>query len=147
MFQQTLSYEKTPVLSHAIPHFEMFMTELERLGHEHDILRPWAEVGLHWATKYYIWMDETGAYVVMMCKLLSTYYRINGFTANLQPSPKFCYMPRVDTSPVGDRICPAFGGHHFKDCKYNLNEYLPYLTALCRWSATAAGIRQQPPHH
>ena len=83
MFQQTLSYEKTPVLSHAIPHFEMFMTELERLGHEHDILRPWAEVGLHWATKYYIWMDETEAYVVMMCKFLSTYYCINGFTANL----------------------------------------------------------------
>ena len=28
-----------------------------------------------------------------------------------------------------------------------MNEYLPYLTALCRWSATTAGIHQWPPHH
>jgi hypothetical protein len=63
-----MSSESTPILSRAIVHFEMFMTEWEKLGKRHIILRPWTQIGLEWATKYYIRMDETDAYIVTMCK-------------------------------------------------------------------------------
>jgi hypothetical protein len=48
----------------------MFMTELEKLGEQHKVLRPWTEIGLRWATKYYIRMDDTDVYVIAMCKIL-----------------------------------------------------------------------------
>lgn len=60
-----------PVLSRAIVHFEMLMTEWENLGKQHNILKPWTDIGLEWATKYYIRMDDTEVYVVTMCKFLS----------------------------------------------------------------------------
>ena len=63
-----MSSESTPVLSHAISSFEMFMTDWETLGAEHSILKFWMEIGLQWAKKYYIQMDETDTYVIMMCK-------------------------------------------------------------------------------
>jgi hypothetical protein len=69
-FQQSMSSESTPVLSRAIVHFEMFMTELESLGEQHRVLRPWTEIALRWAKKYYIRMDDTDVYVVSMCKSL-----------------------------------------------------------------------------
>jgi hypothetical protein len=74
-FQQAMSSESTPVLSHAISHFEMFMTDLERLGEMHEILRFWTDIGVRWATKYYIRMDDTAAYIVTMCKFLTRYHR------------------------------------------------------------------------
>lgn len=46
------------------------MTEWEILGKEHDILKPWTDIGLRWATKYYVRMDDTEAYVLTMCKLV-----------------------------------------------------------------------------
>jgi hypothetical protein len=49
-----MSSESTPVLSHAISDFEMFMTEWEKLGAEHEVLKFWTEIGLHWAKKYYV---------------------------------------------------------------------------------------------
>ncbi|KAF8489262.1 hypothetical protein F5888DRAFT_1808916 [Russula emetica] len=58
--------ESTPVLSRAISSSEMFMTEWEKLGEQHEMLRPWMEIGLRWAKKYYIRMDDTDAYVVTM---------------------------------------------------------------------------------
>ena len=67
-FQQSMSSESTPVLSRAISSFEMFMTDWEILGAEHSILKFWTDIGLDWAKKYYIRMDETDAYVVTMCK-------------------------------------------------------------------------------
>jgi hypothetical protein len=66
-----MSSESTPVLSRAIIEFEKFMTELERLGADHPVLKPWTDIGVHWATKYYIRMDDTKAYVVSMCKFLN----------------------------------------------------------------------------
>lgn len=63
-----MSSESTPVLSRAISHFEMFMTEWEKLGAQHDVLKFWTEIGLDWAKKYYVRMDDTDAYVVTMCK-------------------------------------------------------------------------------
>ena len=59
-----------PVLSRAIIDFEKFMTEWERLGDEHKVLKPWTDIGLCWATKYYVRMDDTDAYVLTMCKLI-----------------------------------------------------------------------------
>jgi hypothetical protein len=42
----------------------------ERLGKKHEILRPWTDIGLRWATKYYVRMDDTEAYVLTMCKFV-----------------------------------------------------------------------------
>jgi hypothetical protein len=63
-----MSSESTPVLSRAIGEFEEFMTALEVAGEHHPILKPWTDIGLKWATKYYIRMDDTKAYVVTMRK-------------------------------------------------------------------------------
>ena len=49
-----MSSESTPVLLRAISDFEMFMTEWEKLGAEHEVLKFWTEIGLHWAKKYYV---------------------------------------------------------------------------------------------
>jgi hypothetical protein len=49
-----MSSKSLPILSRAIIGFEMFMTGLEELGKQHKILKPWTEIGLRWATKYYI---------------------------------------------------------------------------------------------
>jgi hypothetical protein len=65
-----MSFEKTPILSSAIISFETFMTHLENIGNENDILKPWVDVGLEWATKYYRRMDDTDAYIITMCKFL-----------------------------------------------------------------------------
>jgi len=54
MFQQSTSSESMLVLSCAIIDFEKFMTEWERLGDEHKVLKPWMDIGLCWATKYYV---------------------------------------------------------------------------------------------
>ena len=71
--QQSMSSETTPVLSRAIPSFEMFMTEWERLGASFPELKPWIDIGLKWAKKYYVRMDDTDTYVVTMCKFLNQY--------------------------------------------------------------------------
>jgi len=63
-----MSSKSTPVLSRAIASFEMLMTEWERLGDQYHVLKPWTEIGLRWAKKYYVRMDDTEAYVVTMCK-------------------------------------------------------------------------------
>lgn len=57
-----------PVLSRAIINFEVLMTRWEILGKEHNVLKPWTEIGLRWARKYYIRMDDTDSYVIAMCK-------------------------------------------------------------------------------
>ena len=66
-----MSFESTPVLSHAVSSFKMFMTEWEKLAKQHAMLQLWAEIGLKWAKKYYIQMDDTDTYVVTMCKSLN----------------------------------------------------------------------------
>jgi hypothetical protein len=66
-------FESTPVLSRAISSFEMFMTDWEKLGKTYAELRPWMDIGLRWAKKYYTRMDDTDAYVVTMCKSLNRY--------------------------------------------------------------------------
>ena len=71
-FQQSMSFKSTPVLSHTILTFEIFMTEWEKLVKEYSTLEPWIKISLRWAMKYYIQMDKTEAYVITMCKLIST---------------------------------------------------------------------------
>jgi hypothetical protein len=63
-----MSSESTPSLSFAIASFEKFMMTMEDVGDENPILKPWTDIGLKWATKYYIRMDDTDAYVIAMCK-------------------------------------------------------------------------------
>ncbi|KAF8271225.1 hypothetical protein EI94DRAFT_1493682, partial [Lactarius quietus] len=65
-FQHSMSSELMPVLSCTIISFKMFMMELEKLREQHKILKPWTKIGLHWATKYYIRMDDTDMYVMTM---------------------------------------------------------------------------------
>ena len=45
------------------------MTKWERLTEQHNILKPWVDIGLCWATKYYVQMDDMEAYIVTMCKV------------------------------------------------------------------------------
>jgi len=61
-----MSAERTPVLSGAIPCFEMFMTAWEQLGAKNPNLEPYINKGLGRAVKYYGKMDQTRAYVVSM---------------------------------------------------------------------------------
>lgn len=63
-----MSGEKTPILSGAIPAFEMFMSSWEKLGREHSRLKDLIKPGLDWAYKYYGRMDRTKAYIIAMCK-------------------------------------------------------------------------------
>jgi hypothetical protein len=78
-----MSSESTPILSRAISYFEVFMTQLEELGREHELLEPWTKTGLDWATKYYKRMDDTDVYVVTMCEFLERYIAAERSAANL----------------------------------------------------------------
>jgi hypothetical protein len=49
-----MSSESTPILLHAIPSFEMFMTRWEELAQDFKELQFWTDIGLRWAKKYYI---------------------------------------------------------------------------------------------
>ncbi|KAN0120540.1 Ribonuclease H-like domain containing protein [Russula decolorans] len=66
MVQQIMSAESMPVLSGAVPSFEIFMTRWEKLRSKFPELKPLVDVGLEWAEKYYKRMDDTDAYVVAM---------------------------------------------------------------------------------
>jgi len=63
-----MSAERTPILSGAIPAFELFMTAWEQLGEKHPRLARWTNIGIEWAKKYYSKMDKTNAYVIAMCE-------------------------------------------------------------------------------
>lgn len=65
-----MSAHATPVLSGAIPTFELLMTQWEYLGNNYPNLKPWTDIGLLWAKKYYKRMDATRAYVIAMCKFV-----------------------------------------------------------------------------
>lgn len=62
-----MSAESTPILSGAIPAFEMFMTHLEQLSKQ-PRLKQLVKPGLDWACKYYARMDRTRAYTIAMRK-------------------------------------------------------------------------------
>lgn len=62
--------ETTPLLSGAIPAFEMFMTRWETMS-QHPNLETIIAPGLEWAAKYYKRMDRTRAYIIAMRMCLS----------------------------------------------------------------------------
>ena len=64
--QQAMSAESMPVLSSTVAIFELFMTQWEELGQNFPKLRPWINIGLKWARRYYNLMDDTDAYIVTM---------------------------------------------------------------------------------
>jgi hypothetical protein len=51
--QQVMSGESTPILSGAIPAFEMFMTRWEKIIQQHPRLEWLVRPGLDWTYKYY----------------------------------------------------------------------------------------------
>lgn len=48
------------------------MSAWETLGSTIPRMKPWTDIGLKWATKYYKRMDETRAYVIAMCEFRFT---------------------------------------------------------------------------
>lgn len=64
--QQVMCGETTPLLSGAIPAFEMFMTRWENMSQRAN-LKSIIAPGLEWAAKYYSRMDRTRAYIIAMC--------------------------------------------------------------------------------
>jgi hypothetical protein len=66
--QQVMSSESTPILSGAIPAFEMFMTRWEKIIQQHPRLERLVRPGLDWTYKYYDRMDRTRAYFIAMCQ-------------------------------------------------------------------------------
>ena len=86
-----MSSEKTPILSGAIPAFEMLMTKWEQLA-ENPLLKPMVQEGLNLTYKYYNQMDHTRAYVVAMCK-----YIISSSCDRADScSPEPCDTPELD---------------------------------------------------
>ena len=79
-----MSSESTPVLSRTISNFEILVTRWKILRAQHKVLKLWTEVGLDWAKKYYVQMDDTDAYVIVMCKFYTQYGTT--LTANLKPT-------------------------------------------------------------
>jgi hypothetical protein len=68
--QQIMSNERLPILSGAIPSFEMFMSKWEQVVEApgNDRLKHLVQPGLELAYEYYGRMDRTRAYIVAMCK-------------------------------------------------------------------------------
>lgn len=137
------------------------MTEWERIAERYECLQPWINIGLHWATKYYIRMDDTEAYVVAMCKFVnrsSIYYSSNLPTYTY--SPQSCHSLLVDRKSVGIPICQAFKGDHFESCKYSVQLIVTFLisSTSCQMhqyrsqkpstaTATLSPSRVKPPIH
>jgi hypothetical protein len=61
-----MSEESTPVLSGAIPSFEMFMTAWEQLSAKNNELVQLVKPGLDLAYKYYGRMDRSPSYIIAM---------------------------------------------------------------------------------
>jgi hypothetical protein len=63
-----MSKEKTPVLSGSIPAFEMMIAAWTKLSSTQPRLKPFIDVALLWAEKYYAKTHRTKAYIIAMCK-------------------------------------------------------------------------------
>ena len=63
-----MSREKTPVLSGSIPAFEMMIAAWTKLSSTQPRLKPFIDVALLWAVKYYAKTHHTKAYIIAMCK-------------------------------------------------------------------------------
>jgi hypothetical protein len=98
MAQQCMSSESTPVLSGAVPAFEVFMAQWKSLSEAIPHCAPFTKVGLEWAETYYKRMGRTRAYAVAMCKLISPESRLPSSVA-----ANFCIRSKLLTHPSGFR--------------------------------------------
>ena len=64
--QHKLAGDKLPVLAYAIPAFELFMSNWEKLATKQPHLKPFIDEGLLFAYIHYQKMDWTTAYVICM---------------------------------------------------------------------------------
>src|SRR5260370_17117962 len=91
MVQQIMSAKSMPVLSGAVPSFKIFMSQWEKLRTKYPALKPWVNVSLKWAERYYTHIDNTNAYVVTMCDLLLSSLS----NLNLNSQHKYCSQPSL----------------------------------------------------
>jgi len=68
MVQHIMCGESTPILSGAIPAFELFMSRWETCLETQPCLKTYIEPGLKCAYEYYRRMDRTNAYILAMGK-------------------------------------------------------------------------------
>ena len=66
--QHKLAGDKLPVLAYAMPAFELFMSNWEKLATKQPRLKPFINKGLHFAYIHYQKMDWTMAYIICMCE-------------------------------------------------------------------------------
>ena len=66
--QHKLVGDKLPVLAYAIPVFELFMSNWEKLATKQRCLRPFINEGLHFPYIHDQKMDWTKAYVICICE-------------------------------------------------------------------------------
>jgi hypothetical protein len=94
--QMMLSKDKTPVLAGVIPAMEIFLTKWEKLALAKPHLKPWIDVGLTWATKYYRRLDSSNAYVIAMCKFHFTLkeYTLKYSLLVINPSIRFSWIQK-----------------------------------------------------
>jgi len=60
--------EKTPVLSGSIPALKMMIAAWMKLSATQLRLKPFIDIALSWAEKYYTKTHRTKAYIIVMCK-------------------------------------------------------------------------------
>lgn len=72
------------------------MTRWKEIGRDHRNLRPWTDIGLKWAGKYYSKMNDTRAYVVVMCRFLFSFPPplANVLSEVLNPCIQFTWIDR-----------------------------------------------------
>jgi len=135
-FQQCLLSESMPVLLHGVIALEEYMMDLETLGKDFPVLKPWTAIGMDWGTKYYTWMDDTKAYVVAMCKSSNWLFHIYCWPPPSSVSSQSFHTIHPDQRTVGTLIYLGFEGGHFGACKCNLLFWLYLNDILCRYTST-----------
>jgi hypothetical protein len=90
-----MSKEKTPVLSGSIPAFEMMITAWSKLSATQPRLKPFVDIALSWAEKYYAKTHRTKAYIIAMCKHGYLFVSYNAeFHLVINPSVRLSWMKK-----------------------------------------------------
>jgi hypothetical protein len=109
-----MSGESTPLLSGAIPAFELFMTRWEKLEEEKPYLARFIDKGLDSAYKYCKWMDRTRVYIIAMCKwIINPQIRTNDCIS----SPQSIRPSVMDMETLGTTIYYRRGGKNLRNGK------------------------------
>lgn len=95
MVQHRVSGDKLPRLGLSVPYFELFMTGWEGLRDSQVRLKPWLNIGLKWALKYYSRMDDTTAHVIAMRTLSYHIFKntnLANFSTVVEPSIRMSWI-------------------------------------------------------